>query len=270
MHNILASVSRVFRAIAVCAPTLLIVAHAAPSSMAAEPRPKSERRATEDATKMPASSPLDDALLKDLDNELLEGAGDLKGGDKPRPAAPAPEKPPANRKADGGEAEGEDIGAPGHDEDPLMRISEAMRSAENLIPKQVKRATAEQVQRRIVQDLAALIEQAEKQHAQQASSSKQSKSQKTAKRQMVQQPKSGRSGKDSNKPAKDSTDRLSKADATEPDPQLRRDLLKDVWGHLPAHAREQMLQNAPEQFLPQYELMIERYYKRLAEEQGSK
>jgi hypothetical protein len=267
MHNILASVSQGFRAltIAVCAPTLLIVAHAAPSSVAAEPRPKSERRAADDAPKKPNSSPLDDALLKDLDNELLEGAGDLKGGDKSRPAAPLPEKPPA-----GSEAEGEDIGAPGHEEDPLVRISEAMRSAENLIPKQAKRTSAEQVQRRIVQDLAALIEQAEKQHAQQASSSKQSKSQKTAKRQMVQQPKSGRSGKDSNKPAKDSTDRLSKADAAQPDPQLRRDLLKDMWGHLPAHAREQMLQNAPEQFLPRYELMIERYYKRLAEEQGSK
>jgi len=51
---------------------------------------------------------------------------------------------------------------------------------------------------------------------------------------------------------------------------LVKSLLKDSWGHLPAHAREQMLQNSPEQFLPQYELMIERYYRRLAEEQKSK
>jgi hypothetical protein len=43
--------------------------------------------------------------------------------------------------------------------------------------------------------------------------------------------------------------------------------MKDTWGHLPARAREQMLQNPPERFLPQYELMIERYYKRLAEQQ---
>ena len=43
--------------------------------------------------------------------------------------------------------------------------------------------------------------------------------------------------------------------------------MKDAWGHLPQHAREQMLQNSPERFLPQYELLIEQYYKRLAEEQ---
>ena len=46
--------------------------------------------------------------------------------------------------------------------------------------------------------------------------------------------------------------------------------MKDSWGHLPAKTREQMLQNSPERFLPQYELMIEKYYKRLAEEQSSK
>ena len=43
------------------------------------------------------------------------------------------------------------------------------------------------------------------------------------------------------------------------------DLMKDVWGQLPVHDREQMRQDAPEQFLPKYELLIEKYYKRLAE-----
>ena len=36
------------------------------------------------------------------------------------------------------------------------------------------------------------------------------------------------------------------------------------------HLLEVVVQNSPEQFLPQYELMIEKYYKRLAEEQHSK
>ena len=44
-------------------------------------------------------------------------------------------------------------------------------------------------------------------------------------------------------------------------------MMKDVWGQLPERAREQMLQSPPEKFLPKYELLIEKYYQRLAEEQ---
>jgi len=40
-----------------------------------------------------------------------------------------------------------------------------------------------------------------------------------------------------------------------------------VWGQLPAKAREQMMQSPPEKFLPKYELLTEKYFKRLAEEQ---
>ncbi len=47
-------------------------------------------------------------------------------------------------------------------------------------------------------------------------------------------------------------------------------MLKEAWGQLPPHAREQMLQSPPEQFLPKYELLIEKYYKRLADQQQAK
>ena len=63
---------------------------------------------------------------------------------------------------------------------------------------------------------------------------------------------------------------MGKAEDARPDPELVKGMMKDTWGHLPAQAREEMLQNSPERFLPQYELLIERYYKRLAEEQTSK
>ena len=241
---------------------------AASSAMLAAAEPsKPVKRSADDAKKKSAEPALDDALLNDLDNELLRGAGDLKNGPKAKPAdnGPGDGKSPAPRD-DGGE----DIGESRQDEDPLARISQEMRSAEDLIRELAKRNSAEQVQRRIVADLATLIEQAEKQSAEKSSSSKERKSQKTAKRQMVQQPKLGKSGKDSNKPAQDSTDRLGKAEDAKPDPQRLKEMMKDSWGHLPPHAREQMSQNWPERFLPQYELMIERYYIRLAEEQGSK
>ena len=213
---------------------------------------------------------IDDDLLKDLDNELLEGAGDLK-----RPAA-KPTKNPAGPDKGKGAAEpaavGEDIGQPSED-DPLLHISQEMRSVETLIPEQQKREHAVQLQQRIVEDLAKLIDQAEKQRAQQQASEKNKKQQQSSKRESVQQPKrqtSSKPGKESNKPAQDSTDRMGNAENVRPDPEMLKSMMKDSWGHLPAKTREQMLQNSPERFLPQYELMIEKYYKRLAEEQSSK
>jgi hypothetical protein len=45
-----------------------------------------------------------------------------------------------------------------------------------------------------------------------------------------------------------------------------KNLIKDLWGELPPNVREQMMQNPTEQFVPQYESMIEEYYRRLSEE----
>jgi len=49
-------------------------------------------------------------------------------------------------------------------------------------------------------------------------------------------------------------------------PGGRSAMVRQVWGDLPQHQREQMLQlQPPEEFLPKYELLIEEYFKRLAE-----
>jgi hypothetical protein len=50
----------------------------------------------------------------------------------------------------------------------------------------------------------------------------------------------------------------------------REELLKKLWGHLPLRSREQMLQSFSPEFLPMYELELEKYYRRLAEEQDAK
>ncbi len=237
---------------------------------AAEPEKKAGERAPVGREKKSEQPGLDDALLKDLDNELLDGAGDLETKPKSQPAA-------AKRADDGhagpqAEAEGEDIGMPAEDADPLVQISQQMRSVEGLIPEREEQDHAEQLQTRILRDLARLIEATEKQSAQQSSSEKK-KEQRTAKRQSVQQAKASDQtpgGKPSSKPAQDSTDRLGTAETARPDPELLKSMMKDSWGHLPQKTREQMLQNSPERFLPKYELMIERYYKRLSEQQSSK
>ena len=222
-----------------------------------------------------AAPSVDDALLEDLDNELLEGVGDLQKPPK-MPDAPQPDdKPglpdqPLDEASPDEPLEGDAVDWPNPDTDPLGYISREMQLVEQLIADNEKRDGAQQIQDRIVNDLAKLIEQAEQQ-AQQQSSSQSQNQQQTAKRKSVQQPKApgkASAGKQSNKPASDSSNRLGRAEAARPDPELLRGLMKEAWGHLPQREREQMMQMSPERFLPQYELLIERYYRRLAEEQS--
>jgi hypothetical protein len=249
--------------------TLVAIVFALVPTMAVQAQQKPDK---------PAASDLDDALLKDLDNELLEGAGDLKAPPKPKPAVEKPDKPPAADDSAPPAIDGEDVGMPAENDDPLVHISQEMRSLEELIPRSGKRPHTEAIQNRVLDDLSRLIEQAESQRNQQKSSSqkKQEQQKQVAERKKQQQPQKqeqqagGARGKDSSKPAQDSTDRLGQATEVRPDAEALRGMMKDSWGHLPPRAREQMLQNTPEQFLPQYELMIEKYYKRLAEERPTK
>jgi hypothetical protein len=214
-----------------------------------------------------AGSSLDDELLKGLDNELLDDVGGLKPN-KPKPSADKPAKP-GEPKLD--PVPGEDIGQPGEDEDPLIRIGRNMRAAGALIEERQSAAKTIEKQQQIVADLAKLIEEIEKQQQQKKSSSSQSQNQQqTAQRDQVNQPQTGPSKPsqgDSNKPAKDSSDKLRNDANQRATLEQHKGMMKDLWGQLPAKDREQMLQTSPEQFLPKYELLIEKYYKRLAEEQ---
>jgi hypothetical protein len=48
--------------------------------------------------------------------------------------------------------------------------------------------------------------------------------------------------------------------------QARRlQAIKDVWGHLPPHVREAMLNSVSEKYLPKYEDLVKKYYEDLAE-----
>lgn len=162
---------------------------------------------------------------------------------------------------------GEDIGE--GPEDPLIRIGQEMRKVEQLIERQKSANPTEPLRQQIVKELSQLIEQLENQQQQQ-SSSKSKGSQSVASRESVKQSKqsAGKSGSgQANQPARDSTDRLGRNDVQRPDMDQMKGMMKDLWGQLPAHAREQMLQTSPEQFVPRDELLIEKYYKRLAEQQ---
>lgn len=209
------------------------------------------------ADKKPAGESLDEELLKSLDSELLEGLETIP--------------------ADKGSGEEKEVGEESHDaatsdEDTFSRISKRMREVEQLITKMESAKNTKKLQKDIATDLDRLIAELEKQCQKcqgGASSAGKPSEQQTTQREQVKQParNSGQGQHDAQNPAKDATERLGKDEARRAALERMKSLLKeDRWGELPAKAREQMLQLSPEQFLPKYELLIEEYYKRLAEE----
>ncbi|HEV3136731.1 MAG TPA: hypothetical protein VGZ26_02485, partial [Pirellulales bacterium] len=117
----IASLSVAMPAIAVCASR---------AGAASEPKSRAEIRSAEAPAQKPDRPAPEDALLKDLDNELLEGAGDSKGRPK---IDPARDSHPGEKKTPGPSDAGEDVGTAARDRDPLVHISEEMRSVESLI-----------------------------------------------------------------------------------------------------------------------------------------
>ncbi len=205
-----------------------------------------------------------------LEQELLEDLGDdLLDPPAAEPPAATDESQPKSKPQQ--PAAGEDLGAAGEDENPLIRIGKQMRAVEQLIAEREALAQAPEKQQQIVEELEKLIEQVRKQQSQQGqagASSRQAGSQRSKVQQPGQQSASS-AGRTRSGNARDATERLGKENAREVDMAEMQSLLKDLWGHLPQRTREQMLQSSVEQFLPKYEIMIEKYFRRLAEDQQS-
>lgn len=202
---------------------------------------------------------VDDALLRQLDDALEDDLWDGLGDGEDQPA-------PLNTLDEAlleGLGDGEDIGA--EEEDPLLRVGRRMRAVEEQIAGLRSGEATQRLQRRIVDELNDLIKQVRKQcQAGQSASSSQQDSQ----REQVQQPDSpagANAQTASNTAAADSTDRLDSTAAAAAEMNRLKEMLKNVWGHLPEKVRDQMLQNATESFLPKYSEQIEEYFKRLVE-----
>lgn len=210
----------------------------------------------------------DDMLRNSLDNELL------KGLDVPSPpkAAPASTAKPADGPADAASdldeqlleqlAAGEDVGQ--ESPDPLVSIGRRMRLAEALISRQVTTQKTQRVQQQVIEDLDRLIEQMKKQCQGGQGNSK------SAKKSGAKPGQKGRAGSGenlgANQPAKESTDRTDRKTSDREELARLREMLKQIWGHLPPQIRDQMQSSSIEEFLPKYEKLIEEYYSRLAEE----
>lgn len=176
---------------------------------------------------------------------------------------------------------GDDLG---QNADPLTRIGAKMRQAVTLIDREKLSDKTTLLQDEIVKDIDELIKQQKKKMQQQQQSSSQSKKEQQSTRSQVkpqgkqaQQQKQGQQKgnggeQESKQAAKESEDRARKDQqkAVKLDPAAQDELLKRVWGLLPEKDREQMRQGAGDEFLPEYESLIIRYFRRLAEEESSR
>lgn len=218
---------------------------------------------------------IDDELLKDLNSKMSE---DLGPAEK-KPAGPGERKPtPGPGQGRGGEEPlpdklARELGAAAVSEadNPLVEIAQQMRLAGAFLGRAQSGERTQEVQADIVARLDKLIKQA---CASGQCMPSQSKTPNVAQRKKVDQPKpsskpSTKPGKTAGKPAKDSKTATGKPGSGHPSTEEMISVLKQHWGELPEHAREQMLQGmGAEEFLPKYEALIEEYYKRLAEGDG--
>lgn len=205
-----------------------------------------------------------------LDDEVLKGLGLDPAKDDLPPAKDAKKEKAADeldKELLKGLSEGEDIGAPG---DPLIRIGRRMQQAGDLIGQTKSGEETQTLQKHILEDIERLIKQARQQQQQQQQQQQNASSQQqNGKREMVRQsqPSQSRGQQPNKQEGQQSTDRVGKNEVHRPDPGQVNDMIKSIWGRLPGRAKEEMLWNANDEFLPKYELQIEEYFKALVERQ---
>ena len=206
----------------------------------------------------------DENGTESLGSQLLD---DLDPNQFAPPADAAPARPDFQKRIVPGltdDALGEDLGQASAS-GPLVEVERNMKTAQALIRAADSLDRAPPVQQQVVADLDALIEQLAKQCCSGAGQpGEQPKP--SSKRSQTASAKPGAKPGRGSSPARDSIARLQRGDPQAVNLSEREALLKDLWGHLPPHVREQMLQAHSDEFLPQYELEIEKYFRRLAEQ----
>jgi hypothetical protein len=212
-----------------------------------DPPTKADEKATEAPTAKPAKLPTEPSAIQHksdnpLDEALRKSLGDDPGSD------------------------GEDIG-----ESQFTKVAREMRSVQERLAQSNSDAATQTQQKQIAAELAALVEQLRKQQCSGSKSgSKSSKGGSAAK------PGGGKSGSGnspvgdpSNHPARESTADVRPNRSDRPDPVAIRELLTKSpdWLKLPEKERDQMLQGAADEFLPNYEFAIKKYFERIIEEE---
>ncbi|MCC6126168.1 MAG: hypothetical protein IT426_14495 [Pirellulales bacterium] len=207
-----------------------------------------------------------DELLKQLNEKSTDDVDRELFGDKTK-----------DRKADDGAGQGgeklqeqlrRELGAAAAKEEdhPVLDIARRMMDVQSRIADADGGENVQNEHKKILDELDKLIEQAKKSCKGSGSCSNPGQSSsRTPGNPGAKKSGSKPGNKPGNKPAQQSSRRPPDMRTVKPDPAEMRNLIKDLWGELPPNVREQMLQNPTEQFVPQYESMIEEYFRKLAE-----
>jgi hypothetical protein len=222
---------------------------------------------------------IDEKLLESLDTGPLDrvdeqatskpSSGDAEKNSQ-RAEPPGSEKP-AGKSATAsdldkdllGELGGEEVSASRSPSDPLAGIGRQMRTVEGrLIEKQLDDQT-QVMQKKILDDLAALMQECKKEC--QGSGGNKSGS---------KPGKAGKGGQGGGSPAtqaptdtaRNSSEKLRQRDTEGGERPTPVNAMKESWGNLPEHMRKHIANVKSDAFLPKYELMLEKYFKRLGEE----
>jgi hypothetical protein len=203
----------------------------------------------------------------------------LEDSDKDK--KPDPPKKEAKPKE---EKEGDEPEPTEPEQDPkeiIGRISKNMENSKDRLAQKDPGDGTQQVQRDVIKDLDALINQSSRQQQQQQQ--QQQSSQNSRSRQQRNQQASQRGSSQQNRQASASKSSQSKQNqnpagqnpgaggaAGKKNASPNADLYKDIWGHLPETLRKEMDAYSRVEFMSKYNDLLQQYYKRISEKGRTK
>jgi hypothetical protein len=217
---------------------------------------------------------------RSLDSELLKNLKTHSKNDIEREALGAGEKGKAdklqNKTGQGGvdldEQLQRELGAAAEKEDdnPLLNIARTMSQVRQRMAQIDAGPTTLNLQKQIIADLDLVLDKARK-SAGQCSSGSCNSQKPSSQKPSDSPPKPGANAgkKPGSKPATSSSPQPPDGQSHKPDMEERRAMMDNLWGELPQHVREQMLQSPVEEFVPKYEQLIEDYFRDLSTEKKS-
>jgi len=217
-----------------------------------------------------SAAPPNAPQLAQQDRDLLDDppAPPKSNDNAPIPTPPAKnspsQKPPAEDRLK--DFDGEDIGQPGEEQNPLLPIERSMRAAEDRVARDQADAETQRLQQEVVARLDKLIAAAQKRCSGNPRPGKSSNAGRPKTSNGVPN-KAGEPGQGPlDGPAAESTERLANRTGNAVPSATAKELQAASWGQLPARLRQQILEGAGDEFLPKYEAQLRKYYQRLVEQ----
>ena len=151
--------------------------------------------------------------------------------------------------------------------DPFVDVAQKMRDVEKRIARTDSGKDTQNDQKRIMEQLELMIEQMRNSCCGGGKPGEKQPDGGTCKRKTISPSKKACQGKQPGMSTANGEVARPQPDSGQADMEQVQAIMKRLWGELPQRDREQMLQYPVEQFLPEYEQLIEEYYKRLSREQ---